>query len=201
MDNNHDMPFLIPSYVLATIAILLVVFTGDSKSEDISLGTYESETIHIETFDDISVEETIVESEMETMETETEEETVEMPYISDEELDLLARCVMAEAGNQEELGKRLVIDVILNRVDCELFAGQDTISDVIFAKGQFQVVSNGTIYKYTPTDDIYDLIREELMSRTNQDVVYFRTGKYHSVGKPYDKVGDHYFSTLKEELE
>lgn len=201
MDNNHDMPFLVPSYVLATIAILLVVFTGDSKLKDITLGTYEAETIHVEYFDDIPVEETIVESETEIMETETEEETVDMPYISDEELDLLARCVMAEAGNQEELGKRLVIDVILNRVDCELFAGQDTISDVIFAKGQFQVVSNGTIYKYTPTDDIYDLIREELMSRTNQDVVYFRTGKYHSVGKPYNKVGDHYFSTLKEGLE
>lgn len=200
MDNNHDTPFLVPSYVLATIAILLVVFAGDSKSEDITLGTYEAETIHVEYFDDIPVEETIVESETETMETETEEETVKMPYISDEELDLLARCVMAEAGNQEELGKRLVIDVILNRVDCELFASQDTISDVIFARGQFQVVSNGTIYKYTPTDDIYDLIREELINRTNQDVVYFRTGKYHSVGKPYDKVGDHYFSTLKEGL-
>lgn len=200
MDNNHDVAFLV-SYVLATVAILLVVFTGDAKSEDITLGTYEAETVHIEYFDDIPAEETIVESETETMETETEEETVEMPYISDEELDLLARCVMAEAGNQEELGKRLVIDVILNRVDCELFVDQNTISDVIFARGQFQVVSNGTIYKYTPTDDIYDLIREELMDRTNQDVVYFRTGKYHSVGKPYDKVGDHYFSTLKEGLE
>ena len=119
-----------------------------------------------------------------------------MPYISDEELDLLARCVMSEAGNQEELGKRLVIDVILNRKDSEMFAGQDTIADVIFAKGQFQVVSNGTIYKYTPTDDIYDLIREELIERTNYDVVYFRTGKYHSAGKPWQKVGDHYFSTL-----
>ena len=202
MDNKYDMSLLIPSYILVLVTIaMLVVFTVDSKSEDISLGTYEAETVHVEYFDDIPVEETIVESETETMETETEEETVDMPYISDEELDLLARCVMAEAGNQEELGKRLVIDVILNRVDCELFAGQDTISDVIFAKGQFQVVSNGTIYKYTPTDDIYDLIREELVNRTNQDVVYFRTGKYHSVGKPYDKVGDHYFSTLKEGLE
>jgi len=201
MDNNiHDMPFLIPC-IYAAVVILLIILTVPEESEDITLGTYEPETVHVEYFDDIPVEETVMESETETMETETEEETVEMPYISDEELDLFAKCVMAEAGNQEELGKRLVIDVILNRVDCELFADQNTISDVIFARGQFQVVSNGTIYKYTPTDDIYDLIREELVNRTNQDVVYFRTGKYHSVGKPYDKVGDHYFSTLKEGLE
>lgn len=201
MDNNiHDMPFLIPC-IYAAVVILLIMLTVPEESEDITLGTYEPETVHVEYFDDIPVEETVMESETETMETETEEETVEMPYISDEELDLLAKCVMAEAGNQEELGKRLVIDVILNRVDCELFVDQNTISDVIFARGQFQVVSNGTIYKYTPTDDIYDLIREELVNRTNQDIVYFRTGKYHSVGKPYDKVGDHYFSTLKEGLE
>jgi N-acetylmuramoyl-L-alanine amidase len=202
MDNNiHDMPFLIPCIYAAAVVILLIMLTVPEESEDITLGTYEAETVPVEYFDDIPVEETVMESETETIETETEEETVEMPYISDEELDLLAKCVMAEAGNQEELGKRLVIDVILNRVDCELFADQNTISDVIFAKGQFQVVSNGTIHKYTPTDDIYDLIREELMNRTNQDVAYFRTGKYHSVGKPYDKVGDHYFSTLKEGLE
>jgi N-acetylmuramoyl-L-alanine amidase len=195
MDNNiHDMPFLIPC--IFAVVILLIILTVPEESEDIALGTYESETIHVEYFDDIPVEETIVESETETTETETEEELIVIPYISNEELDLLAKCVMAEAGNQEELGKRLVIDVILNRIDYDIFQNQNSITDVIFAEGQFEVVRLGTIHKYKPTDDIYDLIREELMSRTNNEVVYFRTGKYHSIGTPWQKVGDHYFNTL-----
>ena len=43
--------------------------------------------------------------------------------ISNDSLDLLARVAMAEAGGESELGQRLVIDTVLNRVDSELFPG------------------------------------------------------------------------------
>ena len=193
---GEDEIIVISAAIVLIMFIAVSLFNADVYEEDVTLGTYEPETVHVEYFEDIPIETEEITIEVETETEETEEELIVIPYISDEELDLLARCVMSEAGNQEELGKRLVIDVILNRVDCEMFAGQDTIADVIFAKGQFEVVSKGTIYKYIPTDDIYDLIREELVERTNSEVVYFRSGKYHSVGTPWQKVGDHYFSTL-----
>ena len=44
-------------------------------------------------------------------------------------IDLLAKCVEAEAGNQGLYGKQLVVDVILNRVDSDSFP--NTIEEVI----------------------------------------------------------------------
>lgn len=114
-----------------------------------------------------------------------------------EEIEILAYCTMAEAGNQEELGKRLVIDCILNRVESEYFPG-DTITDVIRYPGQFEVVSRGTLYADCPTDDIYQLAEEEILHRTNREVVFFKLNGYHSCGDPWQQVGAHYFSKISK---
>lgn len=114
-----------------------------------------------------------------------------------EEIEILAYCTMAEAGNQEELGKRLVIDCILNRVESEYFPG-DTITDVIKTPGQFEVVSRGTLYTHCPTDDIYQLAEEEILHRTNREVVFFKLNGYHSCGDPWQQVGAHYFSKISK---
>ena len=48
------------------------------------------------------------------------EEPMEEPdavTLTQEEIDLIALCVMAEAEGEPEEGQRLVIDTILNRVD------------------------------------------------------------------------------------
>lgn len=115
--------------------------------------------------------------------------------ISDEELRLLCACVHAEAGNQSELGRKLVCDVILNRVDCPDFP--DTVTDVIMQKGQFDVVASGAINKDFGFST-YCLVVEELSCRTNQAVLFFRTGNYHKGTTPIIKEGDHYFSTKGE---
>ena len=117
----------------------------------------------------------------------------------DPETNLIAHMVQAEAGNQCEEGMRLVIDCVLNRVGSEYFP--DTATDVILAPGQFAVVENGAIQKAQPTDEIYDLIRQELNERTNYDVIYFTAGGYNPSGEPWAQVGDHYFSTIRKELQ
>lgn len=106
-------------------------------------------------------------------------------------LEYLAACVEAEAGNQSELGKRLVCDAILNRYDKGCY---DTLYDVIDEPGQFSVVSDGRINKVIPSEDTYRIIQEELKLRTNTDVLNFREGQYHSFGTPLFVEGDHYFS-------
>lgn len=110
-------------------------------------------------------------------------------------IDILAYCTMAEAGNQGEMGKRLVIDCILNRVESPFFPG-DTIEDVIRCPGQFEVVSRGTLYAQCPTQDIYELAQEEILHRTNREVVYFKLGGFHSCGDPWQQVGAHFFSKI-----
>ena len=64
----------------------------------------------------------------------TEEEIAEEEYW--DSLELLAICVEAEAGNQGLEGKRMVVDVILNRVDDPDWPG--TIEEVISQPVQFR---------------------------------------------------------------
>lgn len=105
-------------------------------------------------------------------------------------MEYFVRCVTAEAGNQDDYGKRLVIDVILN--SCDKY--NMTTTDVINADGRFEVVSNNSINTVEPDLHIYDLISEEITTRTNSDILYFRTNNYHSFGTPVMKHQAHYFS-------
>lgn len=108
-------------------------------------------------------------------------------------LENLAICVEAEAGNQGLKGKQLVVDVILNRVDSPMFPND--INSVIEQPGQFSVYSNGSMGKiYEPSEETFEAINMELEHRTNNEVLYFRTGNYHSGMKKLFKHGNHYFS-------
>ena len=98
----------------------------------------------------------------------------------------IGKVVYHEADNQSELGKRLVIDTILNRVESDEFP--NTIEDVLSQPGQY---CNPSEY---PPKDYYRLVAEELYFRTNSDVLWYRTKKYHTYGVPIIKEGDHYFS-------
>lgn len=187
---------IVPQILLFLLAIVVIVQLNQP------LGAYEpaEETVDVtevmETYWEPIETETVVETETETEETEETEITEEDFYDS---LEMLAYCTMAEAGNQCEEGKRLVIDTILNRVDNEYFP--NTVEEVINAPGQFEVVARGTLYRTCPTDDIYDLIREEIAERTNDRVIYFTAGGYNPSGEPWQKVGDHYFSYIRKDLQ
>lgn len=134
----------------------------------------------------------IVQEEAESTPTEPVEEPEELPY-TEEEINLLATLVMAEAGNQSELGKRLVIDTVLNRVDHEAFP--DTIYDVIYQPNQFSPATYGTINNYYPTEEHIQLVKEEMERRTEHNVHFFRADRYGQYGIPLYCVGDHYFSS------
>ena len=108
-------------------------------------------------------------------------------------LEYLACCVQAEAGNQPIEGKRLVVAVILNRVDSSDFP--DDIKSVIEQSGQFAVVRNGKINKVNPTDETIEAVRAELTERSNTEVIYFQAGGFSSCGHSWKQIGDHYFST------
>lgn len=123
---------------------------------------------------------------------DADQETEIEPEPDIDSIELMARCVEAEAGNQSILGKRLVVDTILNRVDSPIFPA--TVKEVIYQPGQFSVVHNGQIDRVTPTAETYNAIALEFISRVSEEVIYFQPGGYPAYGEAWERVGDHYFS-------
>lgn len=188
--------------VLMTTELLLPVHYILSDKANTAMDFEWHEPIKIEAEPtSVSVEpiDTNIESQQYELET-TEEPTLELVSnneeeisVTDEEIELLALVMLAEAEGESELGQRLVIDVILNRVDSERHP--NTIYDVIFQKGQFTSMWNGRSDRVTVTDESRQLVVEEIKNRTNYDVVYFKMyGYFKSFGTPLFQEGCHYFS-------
>lgn len=113
-------------------------------------------------------------------------------WMDNDEYELFAKCVEAEAGTEGFTGKQYVVDVILNRVDSDKYP--NTVKDVIMQKHQFEVVSNGKIYDVTPTEETYKAINTELESQLDNEITAFRMSHYHSFGTPKFHYKNHYFS-------
>lgn len=109
------------------------------------------------------------------------------------ELEILARCVEAEAGNQSIDVKRAVVSVILNRVDDNDWP--DTIHEVIADPYEFATYWNGRMDEVTPATSTYEAIALEMETRSYPGLYYFDMDKYLQYGTPYKKMGDLYFST------
>lgn len=70
--------------------------------------------------------------------------------ISSEELKLLANIIYCEAGSESYVGKVAVGNVIMNRVKSAL--QPNTITEVVYAKGQFSPVRNGSLQRALSSD-------------------------------------------------
>lgn len=188
--------------LICSLLVMVLVLTATSFSTGTEMvSTHESkstyEPVAVNTIQsvqesDISETVTVIPMVAEEVSVEPEEELAE-PLATQEEIELLALCVMAEAEGECEYGQRLVIDVVLNRVDDPHFP--DTIYDVIYQKNQFAGMYGDRITRCYVKDELVQLVKEELENRTNEDVVFFRTGHYHSYGVPMFQVGAHYFSS------
>lgn len=113
--------------------------------------------------------------------------------LTQEEIDLIALVTMGEAEGETELGKRLVIDTILNRIDHPSFP--DTVYDVVYQPNQFSVMWNSRIDRCYVMPEIVELVKEELLERTNYDCVFFMAGGYSKYGEPLFQECCHYFSS------
>lgn len=110
----------------------------------------------------------------------------------EDDLKILAQLIEAEAGNQGLYGKRLVADVVLNRVDSPLFP--NTIKDVIFQPYHFQVVWNGMFDSAASriSSESYEAARIEMVSRTDYKILFFSQEKSIYAQNHY-KYRDHWF--------
>lgn len=169
--------------IVLGLAGVLLMASADTKDVEAKI-SYESESINRATEDgtagairgignetlcalaEKSEEEATVDEAVETAEAEpvTEAATVQPELaalqnstyqLTAEDYDALLRIVEAEASGEDETGRLLVANVVLNRVENEAFP--DTVYEVVYqqqdGKAQFSPVGSGKIDRVTVSDE------------------------------------------------
>lgn len=88
--------------------------------------------------------------------------------VSEEDVYLLACLVCAEAGYEPYEGKLAVANIVLNRLNGGLYG--NTMSDVIYARGQFSVAASGRLAKVMaagPNNESIAAAKEALSGKNN----------------------------------
>ncbi len=101
--------------------------------------------------------------------------------MEDEELEVLLKIVEAEAGGEDEDGKLLVANVVLNRVNSEKFP--DTVTEVVFqcenGVTQFSPVADGRLEKAKVSEETVEAVGRALMGEDiSEGALYFTARKY-----------------------
>ncbi len=101
--------------------------------------------------------------------------------LGDREMDILCRIVQAEAGGEDVMGKMLVADVIINRVENPRFP--DDVESVVFQHVdgvyQFSPVGNGRINDVIVTEETREAVYAALLEEDISDgALYFISRKY-----------------------
>lgn len=97
------------------------------------------------------------------------------------DLDILLRIVESEAGSEDEDGRLLVANVILNRVNDDKFPS--TVTEVVFQQengvAQFSPVSNGKIYQVEISEETCEAVERALKGEDiSQGALYFAARQY-----------------------
>ena len=101
--------------------------------------------------------------------------------ISDKDYEVLLRIVEAEAGGEDETGKILVANVVLNRMESSKFP--DTVEEVVFQNEggcyQFSPVSNGRYESVCVSEETYEAVERALEGEDlSKGALYFVSEKY-----------------------
>lgn len=103
--------------------------------------------------------------------------------VSKEDYQCLLRIVQAEAGGEDAYGKRLVANVILNRVVSGEFP--NTVTGVVFQKGQFSPIRNGAYDRAQVSESTRSAVDEVLAKGVDEanGALYFFARQYTSAEK------------------
>ncbi len=107
------------------------------------------------------------------------------------EKELIAKVVMAEAAYEDMIGKRLVVDTVLNRVGRPGFG--DSVYAVVYAPNQYY---HAAIY----TEDCMQAVEMECMERLDRRVAWFCNNGWMPYGEHAYQHGGHWFSWFSEDV-
>ena len=141
------------------------------NNEDIYTVQYGESVSDIAVEYGVPVEDLISENHLQGETVEEGDQLVLPETVSDEEKELMARLVNAEARGESYEGKVAVATVVLNRVDSPQFP--DTITEVIYAKNQFSPVADGSI-DLEPSEEAMDAVNEAIaLQEEGTDATFF----------------------------
>ncbi len=114
--------------------------------------------------------------------------TLEKPpayELGEEDYDILLRIVEAEAGGEDEDGKLLVANVVLNRMNSEAFP--DTVKEVVMQRSgrvtQFSPVASGRIWRVKVSQETIDAVQRAIQGEDiSQGALYFASRRYADSG-------------------
>ena len=101
--------------------------------------------------------------------------------LEQEDLEVLLRIVEAEAGCEDEEGKLLVANVILNRLNSDRFP--DSITEIVFQRengvAQFSPITDGSYNRVRISEETVDAVGRALSGEDiSQGAMYFAARKY-----------------------
>lgn len=115
--------------------------------------------------------------------------------LTQDDIDIMARCVMSEAGGQSDECKEAVATTILNRWISPRYS--NSILEII--EDAYSTADNGTV-----TDSCYLAVYSAIAwwgsdyAVLPKQAYYFRSGHYHTWALDYRQIDDLYFSVPKD---
>ncbi len=102
-------------------------------------------------------------------------------HLEETELDVLLKIVEAEAGGEDEEGKLLVANVVLNRLNSDKFP--ESVTEVVFQQSngvtQFSPVANGSYYRAQVSEETERAVERALEGEDiSEGALYFAARKY-----------------------
>lgn len=117
------------------------------------------------------------------------------------EAQMLMRIAQAEAGNQGVEGMMLIMAVVLNRVKDPDFPS--TIQGVVFQKGHFSTVSNGSYDRVELSPEVHIALAQiEMGMPIDEEIIAFESADSNELDKWFTyayTVGNHKFYVKKGE--
>jgi hypothetical protein len=112
---------------------------------------------------------------------EPEPEPKPLYQLDQKEYNVLLRIVEAEAGSEDEDGRLLVANVVLNRMNNPKFPS--TVTDVVFQQShgvtQFSPVASGSIWKVKVTDKTIAAVERAILGEDiSKGALFFAARKY-----------------------
>lgn len=177
---NIDKAIAILLLILITYSIAINCSKYDRyitiTSNDMNINSfYTSQNALFKSFNEIP---TVKETEVQTTTQQETTTTGNLQNYTEDELNILYRCIEAEATGEGLMGKILVCNVIMNRINDPRFP--DTIKDVIFQKKpctQFTCTVDGRYYSVEITEETKDAVYRaiELGEDYSQGALYFQS--------------------------
>lgn len=101
-------------------------------------------------------------------------------FLDEESYDILCRIVEAEAGTEDETGRMLVANVVLNRVESRRFP--DTVKGVVFQQGngkcQFSPIATGSYYRVKVSEKTREAVERVLRGEDSSQGALFFVNRY-----------------------